>query len=213
MNGEEVHSLTLLGKIVEAAAIATSQQYVVDDGTGAVTVQKWVDADDAEGAKQVMAVGQYVRVYGHVRVFQGQRNVIAFSMRPVTDFADPRAASSTSSPTRWRWRAPRRAPPPPRSRRTAARTRPRRRFRGAAAGAASWPRLGGSPSLGPRARRHGRERRRRRLQPQPFTGAGARAVEPRQRGAPLLHHRRQPLPLHPPLSGARQGATNAGRGS
>lgn len=86
MNGEEVHNLTLLGKIVEASDAATSQQYVVDDGTGAVTVKKWVDADDAEGAKQVMAVGQYVRVYGHVRVFQGQRNVIAFSMRPVTDF-------------------------------------------------------------------------------------------------------------------------------
>lgn len=86
VNGEEVHNLTLLGKIVEANDSSTSQQYTIDDGTGTVVVKKWVDADDAEGAKQTLAVGQYVRVYGHLRVFQGARNVIAFNMRPVTDF-------------------------------------------------------------------------------------------------------------------------------
>ena len=32
-------------------------------------------------------MGQYVRVYtGHVRVFKGVRSVIAFNLRPVTDF-------------------------------------------------------------------------------------------------------------------------------
>ena len=77
--------LTLLGKIVEANDSSTSQQYTIDDGTGTVVVKKWVDADDAEGAAD-LAVGQYVRVYGHLRVFQGARNVIAFNMRPVTDF-------------------------------------------------------------------------------------------------------------------------------
>ena len=86
VNGEEVHNLTLLGKIVEANESSTSQQYTIDDGTGTVVVKKWVDADDAEGAKQTLAAGQYVRVYGHLRVFQGARNVIAFNMRPVTDF-------------------------------------------------------------------------------------------------------------------------------
>ena len=85
MNGEEVHNLTLLGKVVKANVSATTQEYVVDDGTGAVNVKRWVDAED-ESAKGAVAVGQYVRVYGHVRVFQGVRSVIAFNLRPVTDF-------------------------------------------------------------------------------------------------------------------------------
>ena len=85
MNGEEVHNLTLLGKVVKANVSATTQEYVVDDGTGAVNVKRWVDAED-EAAKGAVAVGQYVRVYGHVRVFQGVRSVIAFNLRPVTDF-------------------------------------------------------------------------------------------------------------------------------
>ena len=85
MNGEEVHNLTLLGKVVKENVSATTQEYVIDDGTGSVQVKRWVDAED-ESAKSAAAVGQYVRVYGHVRVFQGVRSVIAFNLRPVTDF-------------------------------------------------------------------------------------------------------------------------------
>ena len=50
VNGEEVHNLTLLGKVVKANVPATTQEYVVDDGTGAVNVKRWVDAED-ESAK------------------------------------------------------------------------------------------------------------------------------------------------------------------
>ena len=89
MNGEEVHNLTLLGKIVKANDSSTSLMYTIDDGTGTCEVKIWVDADDADGQNQNKAewkVGAYVRVYGHLRAFQGQRGVIAFNMRPVTDF-------------------------------------------------------------------------------------------------------------------------------
>ena len=34
MNGEEVHNLTLLGKIVKANDSSTSLVYTIDDGTG-----------------------------------------------------------------------------------------------------------------------------------------------------------------------------------
>jgi hypothetical protein len=34
----------------------------------------------------VGGVGSYVRVYGNLRSFQGKTNVVAFSVRPVTDF-------------------------------------------------------------------------------------------------------------------------------
>lgn len=90
VNGEEVHNLTLLGKIVSSNVSSTSQVYTIDDGTGSVEVKMWVDSDDgADGqatTRPEHKVGSYVRVYGHLRLFQGQRGVIAFNMRPVTDF-------------------------------------------------------------------------------------------------------------------------------
>lgn len=89
VNGEEVHNLTLLGKIVKASDSSTSLMYTIDDGTGTVEVKMWVDAEDGDGQAANRAewkVGAYVRVYGHLRAFQGQRGVIAFNMRPVTDF-------------------------------------------------------------------------------------------------------------------------------
>ena len=92
VNGEEVHNLTLLGKIVATNDSSTSQMYTIDDGTGTVEVKMWVDADEAaDGAannrsSSDLKVGSYARVYGHLRAFQGVRNVIAFNMRPVTDF-------------------------------------------------------------------------------------------------------------------------------
>ena len=58
MNGEEVHNLTLLGKVVKANVSATTQEYVIDDGTGTVNVKRWVDAEDeaAKGAVEAKAV-------------------------------------------------------------------------------------------------------------------------------------------------------------
>ena len=49
----------------------------------------WNDSDDPEyiaGLKEKWAVGNYVRVYGHLREVQGQWQMPAFSMRPLTDF-------------------------------------------------------------------------------------------------------------------------------
>jgi len=89
VNGEEVHNMTLLGKIVKASDSSTSLVYTIDDGTGKVDVKIWVDAEDGDGQasnKAEWKVGSYVRVYGHLRAFQGARGVIAFNMRPVTDF-------------------------------------------------------------------------------------------------------------------------------
>lgn len=89
VNGEEVHNLTLLGKIVRADDSSTSLVYDIDDGTGKVEVKIWVDSEDPDGQaknKEEWKVGSYVRVYGHLRAFQGKRGVIAFNMRPVTDF-------------------------------------------------------------------------------------------------------------------------------
>ena len=87
VNGEEVHNITLLGKIIEASDTATNQVYTLDDGTGTVIVKQWVDADDADASsrKDELVVGKYARVYGHVKQFGSDTSVVAFSVRPVQD--------------------------------------------------------------------------------------------------------------------------------
>mmetsp|Transcript_8402 Transcript_8402/g.37132 ORF Transcript_8402/g.37132 Transcript_8402/m.37132 type:complete len:270 (-) Transcript_8402:1224-2033(-) len=87
VNGEEVHNITLLGKIIKASDTATNQVYTLDDGTGTVVVKQWVDADDADASsrKDELVVGKYARVYGHVKQFGSDTSVVAFSVRPVQD--------------------------------------------------------------------------------------------------------------------------------
>jgi hypothetical protein len=67
---------------------STMTIYKLDDGTGVVEVRLWNDSDDnAEQASAApVAEGTYVRVFGNLRVFQGKTNVVAFAVRPITDF-------------------------------------------------------------------------------------------------------------------------------
>ena len=44
----------------------------------------WSLQDAAKKAE--LRMGVYVRVHGHLRVFDGQKSVVAFNMRPITDF-------------------------------------------------------------------------------------------------------------------------------
>jgi len=87
VNGEDVNNLTLVGKIVSSQESSTSLQYTIDDGTGTVQVRFWLDDDsDSRSQSAEWTVGSYIRVYGHLRTFQGNRSVVAFSLRTITDF-------------------------------------------------------------------------------------------------------------------------------
>jgi len=88
VDGDEVHSLSLVGRVIECSDSATLQVFTIDDGTGVVEVRYWLEDDnDISGSsKEPIKKGTYVRVYGHLRSFQGQRNIVAFTIRPVTDF-------------------------------------------------------------------------------------------------------------------------------
>lgn len=89
IDGVDVHNVTVVGKIVSATEQSTCLIYKIDDGTGKVEVRFWIDSDDSELLNRNKAewqVGTYVRVTGQLRTFQGQRNIVAFQIRPVTDF-------------------------------------------------------------------------------------------------------------------------------
>jgi len=88
VDGEELHQLTILGKVTGVQPTSTMTIYKLDDGTGVVEVRLWNDSDDntEEASAAPVAEGTYVRVFGNLRVFQGKTNVVAFAVRPVTDF-------------------------------------------------------------------------------------------------------------------------------
>ncbi|MCO5577366.1 hypothetical protein L7F22_031197 [Adiantum nelumboides] len=88
VDGIDVNNVTLVGMVFDKEERATDVSFLIDDGTGRVEVKRWIDGQDTHESMEMAALqnGVYVRVHGHLRSFQGKRNIVAFSVRPVTDF-------------------------------------------------------------------------------------------------------------------------------
>ncbi|TKY54566.1 Replication protein A 32 kDa subunit B [Spatholobus suberectus] len=86
VDGVDVNSITLVGRVCNKAGRITDITFVLDDGTGRIECNKWLqeaaDTNEAEGILD----GMYVRLYGHLKSFQGKKTLNVFSFRPVTDF-------------------------------------------------------------------------------------------------------------------------------
>ncbi|GMN39815.1 hypothetical protein TIFTF001_009053 [Ficus carica] len=86
INGIEAANVTLVGMVFEKTERNTDVSFFLDDGTGRIQCRRWVnesfDAREMEGIQD----GMYVRVNGHLKIFQGSRQLGAFSVRPVTKF-------------------------------------------------------------------------------------------------------------------------------
>ncbi len=71
---------------MEVTTSPTNVVYKVDDRTGPwVKVQRWVSEQDPQ-EKMVCQEGMYIRVVGHLKVFNKQRSVTAFYVNPITDY-------------------------------------------------------------------------------------------------------------------------------
>ncbi|XP_024025535.1 replication protein A 32 kDa subunit A isoform X2 [Morus notabilis] len=86
INGVEAANVTMVGMVFEKTERNTDVSFFLDDGTGRISCRRWVnesfDAKEVEGIQD----GMYVRVNGHLKIFQGNRQIGAFSVRPVTKF-------------------------------------------------------------------------------------------------------------------------------
>ncbi|XP_020202714.1 replication protein A 32 kDa subunit A [Cajanus cajan] len=86
INGVDLNNVTLVGMVYEKVERNTDVNFVLDDGTGRIKCRRWVNETfDTKEMEQVND-GMYVRVYGHLKSFQGVRQLVAFSVRPVTNF-------------------------------------------------------------------------------------------------------------------------------
>ncbi|PNX95747.1 replication factor A protein 2 [Trifolium pratense] len=83
INGVDLTNVTLVGIVHEKAERNTDVNFVLDDGTGRITCRRWINETfDTKEMEEVLN-GNYVRVYGHLKSFQGVRQLTAFSVRHV----------------------------------------------------------------------------------------------------------------------------------
>ncbi|XP_039851418.1 replication protein A 32 kDa subunit B-like isoform X1 [Panicum virgatum] len=88
INGVEVSTVRLVGRMLGKIERVTDVQFTLDDGTGKIDVNRW--ENESSDTKEMADVndGNYVIVNGGLKGFQGKRHVVAYSVRRVTNFND-----------------------------------------------------------------------------------------------------------------------------
>ncbi|CAL9110905.1 unnamed protein product [Musa textilis] len=86
IDGVDVTNVRLLGLVTNKVERVTDVSFTLDDGTGRIDINRWIN--EAPDANEVTAIqnGIYVKVHGHLKGFHSKRHAFAFSVRPVTDF-------------------------------------------------------------------------------------------------------------------------------
>eukprot|EP00250_Pteridium_aquilinum_P031720 c44122_g1_i1 orf=1-477(-) len=87
MDGADVNIVTLVGMVLNKEEKSNDVSFVFDDGTSRVDVKCWIDGQDMHSCTEILTAGNgdYVRMYGHLRSFQGKQNIVALSIRLITD--------------------------------------------------------------------------------------------------------------------------------
>ncbi|XP_050127491.1 replication protein A 32 kDa subunit A-like [Malus sylvestris] len=86
ISGADVANVSVVGMVFDKAERNTDVDFTVDDGTGRIKCRRWVNENFDSREMQEIEDGIYVRVNGHLKVFQGVRLIVAFSVRPVKNF-------------------------------------------------------------------------------------------------------------------------------
>ncbi|KAL6633933.1 hypothetical protein ACP70R_026604 [Stipagrostis hirtigluma subsp. patula] len=88
VNGVEVSTVRLVGRMLNRVDRVTDVAFTLDDGTGRIDVNRW--ENESSDTKEMADVqnGNYVIVNGGLKGFQGKRHVVAYSVRRVTNFND-----------------------------------------------------------------------------------------------------------------------------
>eukprot|EP00301_Raphidiophrys_heterophryoidea_P014865 c23336_g1_i1.p1 GENE.c23336_g1_i1~~c23336_g1_i1.p1 ORF type:complete len:302 (+),score=76.10 c23336_g1_i1:33-908(+) len=90
IDGTDVQQVTLVVLITTITPQETKVTYTADDGTGMISIVKWIPTDTPENQKQDHRLrfreNTYVRVFGALRSSENNVNVLAYNMRAVEDF-------------------------------------------------------------------------------------------------------------------------------
>ena len=89
LDGRELYQVTIVGMITAAEENSTNLQYTIEDGTDSIMVKMWIDAEASETFAERRAQWRenvIVRVIGQLREFNGNKNLVAYDICPITDF-------------------------------------------------------------------------------------------------------------------------------
>lgn len=86
IDGVDVTNVTLVGMVSEKTERVTDVSFALDDGTGRVECRRWVNESSDTKEMEEIHDGLYVRLVGHLRSSQGKKQLVAFAVRPVTNF-------------------------------------------------------------------------------------------------------------------------------
>ncbi|KAK9741647.1 hypothetical protein RND81_03G119300 [Saponaria officinalis] len=86
IDGAPITNVKLVGIVSDMLEKVTDVSFVVDDGTGRIGCKRWLN--EAFDRKQMEAVnnGMYVLLIGHLKNVRGNTEVVAFNVRPVSNF-------------------------------------------------------------------------------------------------------------------------------
>ncbi|KAJ8634599.1 hypothetical protein MRB53_008866 [Persea americana] len=86
IDGVDANIVSLVGMVMNKLEKVTDVNFTLDDGTGRIGIHRWTNEDTATNEMAYVNNGMYVRVNGQLKEFQGKKQAVAFSVRPVTDF-------------------------------------------------------------------------------------------------------------------------------
>ncbi|KAI3990565.1 hypothetical protein MKX01_022865 [Papaver californicum] len=86
VDGVDVNNVTLVGMVFNKLERVTDVTFTLDDGTGRIDCQRWIN--ESVDSKEMAQInnGAYAEIHGNLKGFQGKKHFMAFSVRPVTDF-------------------------------------------------------------------------------------------------------------------------------
>lgn len=86
IDGVDVNNVKLVGMMFEKTERVTDVSFVLDDGTGRIDCHRWVNEAVDTREMELLLNGMYVKVHGHLKGFQGKKQLMVYSVRPVADY-------------------------------------------------------------------------------------------------------------------------------
>ncbi|VFQ81318.1 unnamed protein product [Cuscuta campestris] len=86
VDGVDVNNVKLVGIVFNIADRATDISFALDDGTGRIDCYRWLNEPFDKTEMGAISNGMYVKVHGHLKGFQGKKQLMTYSVRPVEDY-------------------------------------------------------------------------------------------------------------------------------
>lgn len=86
VDGVELSNVKFVGMVTNKTERVTDVGFLLDDGTGKLIVHRWTNEAVDQKEMENIVDGMYVKVHGKLNDFQGKAQLVAFVVRPLTDF-------------------------------------------------------------------------------------------------------------------------------